>query len=137
VLLVCDLVSVAITQINSKFPLCEYTYVPNFAKNREAWRKDFGIETAALSLGAPLGSVVQSFEPLSSFWFRTPKTKDSVVSVCASGSGGAYEELNDEELMQWKSIALGPSYLLDWSVPKPSGVAQKAVRNLVFLANCA
>lgn len=127
--------SVAITQINSLHPLCEYTYVPMPQRQGIGCRRDLSAKSAALGLGAPVDSVVESFEPLSSFWFKTPKTKNSVVSVCAYGGTTRFEELNDEELLQWKSIAMRKNYQLDWSVPSPSGVSTKAVRNLEILAN--
>ena len=134
ILLVTDRLSVAITQINSNLPLCEYTYVPNAEKARENWRKDFRAESAVLNLNTPIGSVVESFEPLSSFWLKTPKSKNSVITVCTSRNDDCFESMNDDELLQWGSITFGKDYLLGWSVPKPSGVNQKPVSNLVLLA---
>jgi hypothetical protein len=134
ILLVSDQLSIAVTQINSNMPLCDYTYTPNAEKATQSWRKDFRAEMAVLNIDTSIGSVVKSFEPLSSFWFKAPKIANSVITVCVSKNTDCFETLSDDELLQWKSITFSKKYLLGWSVPKLSGVNSKPVKNLMFLA---
>lgn len=135
VLLITEGLAVVITQINSDHPLGDYSHTLIEKKAKESWRNDFGTKSIALKRGETFSSIMKSFHPYSSFWVKTPPIKSSVLEVYSSRRAVSFEDLSDEDLMQWKSFPLGQGYRLGWSVPRSAQINTSAVRNLTLLAN--
>ena len=106
----------AVTQINCKEPMAEYS---SDAISEKVSLSKFKIKNAMnnyLKCGASLEGVCLSFDYDSSFWKRLQPSENSIVRVmCKKAKSDQFVSLKPKEaLFRFESYSVGSNYYLEW-----------------------